>query len=343
MIVPIQAGEDLPHHPHGRRDPRASYPAEGAARGAHHGLPRNHGGLQRRDQGRRFQAARGDGRSRPAVPDRRLPLPGARPRAPDRGRRRLLDHDRDHLPAEPRHRPGGGQLVDLTAPCADVRRGHGLLPAARVAVRREAAKDGVRARGPARGDPRSGAADGGERHDRDRGAADDARRGLRGLPHLRARDCDRDRRRPALRSHAAARDPEPPRAPRVLAERRSVAPGADEAERGSARWRRIALRVRRRPAATSASPSPCSSSAPSGLFCSGRPTSTRSGSSGRPRRLERGLRDPEVGIPCGRGQSHRRSSSTARTGPGRRTSLRSSSMSVPGVAAVPAGTSRWWA
>ncbi len=180
-----------------------------------------------------------------------------------------------------RDRPGGGQLVDLAAPCADVRRGHGLLPPARVAVRRAAAADGVCAGSPATGDPRSGAADGGERPDRDRGAADDTRRGLRRLPHLRARDGDRDRRRPALRSHAccprssASSGAAPTgRAPRRLLRGASKPSAAapDGARSPSA------FAGGRRP--TSASPSPFSSSAPRD-FCSGRPTSTRSGSSGR--------------------------------------------------------------
>ena len=135
---------------------------------------------------------------------------------------------------------------------------------------------------PASGDSGSGAADGRERHDRDRGAADDAGRRLRRLPHVRARDCDRDRGRPALRSHAAARHPPPPRAPRVLAERRVGRLGSGaEPERGSARWREIG--AARSPAAGGlprcVRPHPARRARRASR--SGTPTSIRSGSSGR--------------------------------------------------------------
>ena len=82
---PDRGREDLPRHPDDRRDPRGVTDKR-PARGARDRVPGDHRRLQRRDQGRRLQAARGDGRARPPPPDRRLPVADPRARAADRRR-----------------------------------------------------------------------------------------------------------------------------------------------------------------------------------------------------------------------------------------------------------------
>ena len=106
-----------------------------------------------------------------------------------------------------------------------------------------------------------------------------------------------------VRSYLAARDPQPPRAPRLLAERQG---GRSGGRRSRARQRQVA---RDRPPR-----SPAAGGLPQRLRRPAR--RVRLGTSAledRPRpaqavpddeRLEPGLRDPEVGVPSGHGQSH---------------------------------------
>ena len=133
---------------------------------------------------------------------------------------------------------------------------------------------------------------------------DDARRRLRRLPHVRARDCDRHRGRPALRPHAAARASSPPRAPRVLAERRV---GRLPGDRSRARQRQMA---RDRASAFAGDRAACLG-APSLILLVARRACCSGSTDLDPLRQFRttndssqGYDDPEVSVPAGHGQPH---------------------------------------
>ena len=121
---------------------------------------------------------------------------------------------------------------------------------------------------------------------------------LRRLPHLRPRDRDRHRRRPARRPHAPARDAQPPRPPRVLAERPLGGPDLRPCSRGTeGRWRAVGLRVRARPALYLALSLVFLVVAASGLDgLEDRPQPDRAVPDGD--RLLGGLRDPGIGVPA---------------------------------------------